>query len=242
MNMKETLRRAHVILCMLVALLVGHVVMAQPEGPTPNIRVTGRAVISVQPEQAQVDVGVVTEALDAEAAARQNAEKLDAILRSLRAELGSDTKIETISYSLNPKYERPEPRGQAVVSGYAATNIVRLRDLELGTVGKAIDLATAAGANSIQNIGFSLRDERAIKAQALEQAAVDARAKANTLATALGVGILRILSVSEGEPDIIRPSPMFRAEMAQAQAAPTPVEPGTIEVHASVTLMVEISQ
>jgi uncharacterized protein YggE len=174
--MNRSLRRANVTVSTLAALLGGHVVMAQSDGPTPSIRVTGRAVISAQPEQAQVDLGVVTEAADADDAARENANKLDAVLRSLRSELGADTKIETVSYSLNPRYERPEPRGQAVVSGYTATNITRIRDLDLDAVGKAIDLATAAGANSIHNIAFSLRNESAIKARALEQAAADARA------------------------------------------------------------------
>ncbi len=240
--MNNILSTASVAASTLAVLLGGHVVTAQSDGPTPNIQVTGRSVLSVQPERAQVDVGVVTEAPDADAAARQNANKLDAVLRSLRSTLGAEAKIETVSYSLNPKYERPDPRSQAVVSGYTATNVVRLRNLELDAVGKAIDLATAAGANSVRNIAFSLRDESAVKQEALKLAALDARAKANTLASALGVGIVRILSVSEGAPDIIRPSSMFRAEMAQAAAAPTPVEPGTIEVNASVTLIVEISQ
>ena len=240
--MNNILSTASVAASTLAVLLGGHVVTAQSDGPTPNIQVTGRSVLSVQPERVQVDVGVVTEAPDADAAARQNADKLDAVLRSLRSTLGAEAKIETVSYSLNPKYERPDPRSQAVVSGYTATNVVRLRNLELDAVGKAIDLATAAGANSVRNIAFSLRDESPVKQEALKLAALDARAKANTLASALGVGIERILSVSEGAPDIIRPSPMFRAELAQAAAAPTPVEPGTIEVNASVTLIVEISQ
>jgi uncharacterized protein YggE len=61
------------------------------------------------------------------------------------------------------------------------------------------------------------------------------------LADALGLQVLGVLSVSEGEPDIVRPMPMYRAEMAMAQAAPpTPVEAGAIEVRASVTLVVAI--
>jgi len=40
----------------------------------------------------------------------------------------------------------------------------------------------------------------------------------------------------------VRPMPMYRTEMAMAQAdsPPTPVEAGTIEVRASVTLVVGI--
>jgi hypothetical protein len=187
-----------------------------------------------------VDVGVVTEAPEARDAARMNAEKLDIVLKAIRNALGSGAKFETVSYSLNPVYRYPE-RNEPVLTGYSATNVVRIRELALDTVGEVIDLATSSGANSVSNIAFGLRDEAAAKARALREAAIDARAKANALADALGLQVLGVLSVSEGEPDIVRPMPMYRAEMAMAQAAPpTPVEAGAIEVRASVTLVVAI--
>lgn len=210
---------------------------------TPRIRVTGHAVVTVQPERAEVDVGVVTQDREAQPAARRNAEKLDATLRSLREALGPDgAQFETVSYSLQPVYERPEPRSEPVVTGYTATNVVRVKELELDSIGKVIDIATSTGANTIRNIAFRLKDEGEVKTRALREAAKDARVKADVLADALGVRILRILTVSEGEADVVRPMPMYRSELAMAQAAPpTPVEPGSIEVRATVTLVLEIS-
>jgi hypothetical protein len=224
-----------------MAILWLALALAQAEGSTPSIRVTGRAVVAVQPERAEVDVGVVTEAKEAQAAARENAEKLDAVLKALRASLGPDVKIETLSYSLQPVYHRSEPRAEPVVSGYNATNVVRIRELPLDAVGRAIDVAASAGANSIRNIAFILKDEKAHKARALREAALDARTKADTLADALGLRVVRILTVMEGEADVIHPMPMARGEFAMAQAAPpTPIEAGTIEIRASVSLVVEI--
>lgn len=228
----------------MLPLVLTALALGQPGSETPQIRVSGRATITVQPEQAEVDVGVVTEAPEADDAARENATKLDAVLKALRAELGPGARFETVSYSLQPLYQRPEPRGEPRVTGYTATNIVGVRELELDAVGKVIDVATSSGGNSIRNIRFSLRDEDAAKTRALREAAADAKAKSETLAEALGVQIIRILSATEGEPDVIRPMPMYRSEvaMAQAAAAPTPVEPGSIEIRASVTLVVEISK
>jgi uncharacterized protein YggE len=216
-------------------------VSAQAAEPTPSIRVTGRATVSVQPEQASVDVGVVTQASEAADAARLNAQKLDAVLEAIRNALGSDAKFETVSYSLNPVYRYPE-RNEPVLTGYSATNVVRVKELALDKVGEVIDLATSSGANTVSNVAFGLRDEAAAKDRALRNAAKDARAKADALANALGVQVLGILSVSEGEPEIVRPMPRYRGEMAMAQAAPppTPVEAGAIEVRASVTLVVSI--
>jgi hypothetical protein len=216
-------------------------ISTQPADPPPSIRVTGRATVSAAPDQASVDVAVTTEALEAEDAARQNAAKLDAVLKAIRTALGSGAKLETVSYSLHPVYRHPEPRGEPVLRGYAATNVVRVKELALDKAGEVIDLATSSGANIVSNISFSLRDEAAVKARALREAALDADAKADALADALGVQVLGILSVTEGEPDLIRPMPVYRAEMAMAEARPeTPVEAGAIEVRASVTLVVAI--
>jgi uncharacterized protein YggE len=229
----------------LAAILASTLATAQ-SAPTssepPQIRVTGHARISAQPEQAEVDVGVVTEAPEAGDAARTNAEKLDRVLKALQNAFGPGARFETVSYSLNPVYRHDEPRGQPVITGYHASNTLRVRDLQISQVGKAIDTATSSGANSVHNIVFKLKDEAAVQARALRDAAADARAKAQALGEALGLRVVRILVATEGEPEVIRPMPMYRAEMAMAaQAPPTPVEPGAIEVRASVMLVVEVS-
>jgi uncharacterized protein YggE len=222
-----------------VLLLFGAPAAPQNGEPSPSIRVTGRATLNVQPEQASVDVGVVTEATDAKDAARLNAEKLDAVLKALRNAIPG-AKLETISYSLNPVYQYPE-RAAPVLSGYSATNVVRVKEVALEKVGEVVDAATSSGANSVSNIAFGLKDETAAKARALRDAAIDAKAKSEALADALGVQVLGILSVTEGEPDVVRPMPMYRqAEMAMADAPQTPIEAGPIEVRASVTLVVSI--
>lgn len=214
---------------------------AQVGTATPQIRVTGRATLTVEAERAEVHIGVVTEAPEAQEAARRNAEKLDAALAALRSALGDAARFETSSYSLQPVYDRPEPREAPVLRGYTATNVLRVYELPLDAVGRAIDVATSAGANTIRGIEFTLREETATKSRALRQAATDARSKADALAEALSLRIVRVLEVSEGEADVVRPMPMYRSEMVMAQAeAPTPVEPGSIEVRASVTLVVEV--
>ena len=61
------------------------------------------------------------------------------------------------------------------------------------------------------------------------------------IATALGLKIVRVLSVTEAERGI-RPIVMAQrgAQMEALTAAPTPVESGTIEVRSSVTLTGEL--
>jgi uncharacterized protein YggE len=222
--------------------LLGAAAAAQepPGRPTPpSIRVTGEAKVSVQPDQARIDIGVTTQAQTAQAAAADNAQRLETALAELRRALGADAEIKTVSYSLNPDYRYPKDGGKPTITGYTATNVVRVTLNDLTRVGQAIDAATQSGANQIHRLQFTLKDEQAAQSQALRAAAVKAKADAEALAQALGLKIARVLSVvesSEGVQPIMRDVMLARAEAA----APTPVEPGTIEVRATVTLTVEI--
>lgn len=204
----------------------------------PSISTTGEAIISVAPDRARIDVGVVTQADTSQHAAAQNAEKLDATLNRLRSLLGPHADIKTISYSLTPSYRYPQG-GDPIITGYTATNIVRIMLDDLTKVGSVIDTATQAGANRIQSLQFTLKDEQPVLARALGEAAKKARQKAESLASALGVRVLRVLTATESGPAA---TPFRDIAFARSEAVATPIEPGTIEVRATVSLTVEIAQ
>ena len=230
----------------LIAMLAWFVSAAWGQGPMDkpaysSIRVTGEAAVTTKPDQAQIDVGVVTEAKNAQAAATENAEKLDAVLGELRKVLGPGADIKSTSYSLTPMYHYPKEGGTPTITGYSATNVIQVKTNELTQVGKIIDTAAQSSANRIQSLQFTLKDEQAVYIQALREAVAKARAKAEAIASALGLKIVRVLSVEEGGP---LSRPVYAEGMqTRAAAAPvqTPVEPGTIEVRATVTLTVEIA-
>ena len=77
----------------------------------PSIQVTGEARVIVQPDQAQIEIGVVTQAEKSEAAAARNAERLAKVLADLRGVVGAEGKVETVGYSLRPDYRYPGERG-----------------------------------------------------------------------------------------------------------------------------------
>ncbi|MEK6410791.1 MAG: SIMPL domain-containing protein [Acidobacteriota bacterium] len=208
----------------------------------PTIRVTGDATVTVKPDQAEISIGVVTQSQTAQAAAAQNAQKQDTVISELRKVLGSSAEIKTISYSLSPNYRYPKEGGQPTISGYTASNIVQVKTANLEQVGKVIDLATGSGANNIQSLRFTLKDEQAARTQALQEASTKARSKAQAIASALGLKIQRILRVEEGGPTT-RPMMEYAAELGamRAQAATTPIESGSIDVRATVTLTVEVA-
>jgi uncharacterized protein YggE len=231
-------------LLMLVPALLGGATSArgaETEDPIPVIRVTGRAMVTAAPDHATIQLGVVAQADSAERAARENAEKLDAALEAIRAALGPAAEIKTHGYSLHPDYRAPKPGGERKIVGYTATNVVQVDTGALDLVGKVVDVATTAGANELRSLRFVLKNGRDARAQAVSQAARNARAKADAIASALDLRVVRILSVDEGGPSFLpeaRRAQRFLA--AESAAAPTPIEPGTLEVHATVTITVEV--
>ncbi len=230
-------------LCALIALSHAKAHAQEQVGgaPRPSVRATAEAVVTARPDQAQIDIGVLTQSATARAAADDNARKSDAVIAALRKLLGQDADIKTISYSLNPSYTYPKEGGQPKISGYTASNVIQVKTSDLKQVGAIIDTAYAAGANNINSLQFNLKNDEAVRTQALREATAKAKAKTEAIASALGLKIIRVLFAEESSP-VVRPL-YAQMEMAQAKAADvsTPVEPGTIEVRASVTLTVEVA-
>jgi uncharacterized protein YggE len=207
----------------------------------PSVTASGEAVITAEPDLAEIDIGVVTQARNAPDAAKENAEKLARVMAEVKKLLGKGDEVKTASYSLNPNYRYPQG-GKPEITGYTATNVLRIKTGNLTGVGKLIDVSMQSGANAINRLVFTLKDEHAAQLQALRLASQKAKAKAEEMAGALGLKVTRILAVTEGER-AIRPimMPVARgAPMEALAAAPTPVEAGTIEVRSTVTVTGEL--
>jgi hypothetical protein len=213
---------------------------AQP----PSIVVTAEAIVTAKPDQAQIDIGVVTQSATAQAATVENAQRVDATIKTLRGVLGSGDEIKTIGYSVNPVFRYPKEGGTPSITGYSVSNVVQVTTNDLAIVGHVIDAATASGANTIRQLRFSLKDDQAVRLRALGEAAGKAKARAQAVATALGLQIVRMLRVEEQGGVAQSPSERVFAmpAAASAQAAATTVEAGTVEVRAVVTLTVEVRQ
>lgn len=207
----------------------------------PSLQVTAEATVTAKPDRAEVDVGVETRAATPDEASARNARQLTAVIAALRKTLGTGAAIETVGYALRPEYEYPEEGGEPRLAGYVARNVVRVSVADLARVDDVLDTAAAAGATRIDQVRFTLADESEPRARAIEEAAKKARAQATALASALGVTIERILTAVESGPHAPPPGPPVPFAASATRVA-TPVQPGLIEVRASVTLTVAINQ
>ncbi|HSS49232.1 MAG TPA: SIMPL domain-containing protein [Thermoanaerobaculia bacterium] len=218
-----------------------------PPDAIPTLTVSGSGQARVAPDEAHVRLGVVAQAPTARAVQDQVNRIANAVLEAIRKVGIPAEDVQTSGLSLSPLYSqvRQGNENQAPkITGYQANNTVTVRVGDLAKTGPVIDAGLGAGANSLEGVDFGLRNDEAARAQALADAARAARAKAETLAKALGVRLGEILEVAEGGVSVSPPpSPRYgMARMEAASMAPTPVSAGQVGVEASVTLRYRISQ
>lgn len=212
-------------------------------GDKPYVQATGEAILSVKPDQALVEIGVVTQGTTAIAVAAQNAKQTEAVLAELRRLLGGNNQLKTTSYSVRPNYQHPKPGAATAIAGYIATNVVEVTLDDLAQVSKVIDSATQSGANSIQKLQYRLKNPRAVREQALRKAAEEAKASVEAIASGLGLRIVRVLSAEEVTSEEGFLMAKKAAPPPPQDAAPaTPVEVGMIEISVTVIVRVEIGQ
>ncbi len=210
----------------------------QASQPTPltSIRVHGQATISVAPDQAQFDIGVVTQADTPKAATDLNTKQSDALIHKLKSALPSAT-INGINFSVNPNYLYPK-EGAPTIAGYTASNTVRLLLNDIARLQTVIDIAVKSGATSINRLTFTVRNEDAARGQSLAAATHQAQAGAGALAGSLQLKIVRLITVEEGQPVIVSAPREITFDKLQSTNL-TPISPGTINVHADVDLTYE---
>lgn len=217
-------------------LMTAAVAMAQT---TAQVVSHGQGVVSAKPDQVRIQIGVTTQGPTANEAGQQNAKQSSAVIAELKQQLGNAAEFQTMNYSLYPNYRTQRDGGKPTISGYQANNTVEVKLNDVALAGKAIDFATRSGANQIQGVNFSMKDEQRLRGEALAKAAIQARANVLALANSMSLRLIRLLKIEDGEP--VRVMPM-RMEMMKAQdTAQTPIEAGEIEVRATVTITAEVA-
>ncbi len=222
----------------LACALIAPALAQQP--PVSSIRVTGDSQVTAKPDRVQIDIGVTTHAEHSQEAAAENARQVEAVLSAVKKAAGPTAVLKTVNYSLSPTYKYQNGH-EPTLTGYGAANIVQVTLDDLTKISNVIDAAAQAGANNVRGIAFTLRDQDAVHADALRKAAAKARADAEVLAAALGLKIVRVLSVEETGGRFVPVMRSMSAASAGAAEMATPVESGTLDISASLVLTVEVA-
>ena len=204
----------------------------------PFVRAMGQASVFAPPDQVKVDASIVTQGSTAQEAASHNADQVSAVLAALHKLLGPGADIKTINYSVVPNYKYPQGGGTPTLTGYTASVTVEITLGAVSMTGPVIDTATEAGATSIGGLRFSLRDPEPQRLQALRLATLQAKSHAEAMASGLGGKVGAVISLEEGTAVRVQ---QLVASAGAAASTPTPVEPGLIEVQATVVLQAELN-
>jgi uncharacterized protein len=205
----------------------------------PKLIVQGEGKESAAPDVVTIELGVETRNASASIAAQENARLMNSTIKAL-LEAGIDKKeIQTSHYSLTTKPENELKEGEKPqLPEFIATNQIIVKLNNTGDAGKVLDVAVLAGSNSIQGVTFDLKNPQPEKDRALSLAIEDATRKAKAAATAAGVKLGKVLEISEGYGFV---EPAAQKSIIYADGAITPIQPGQVEVKASVTMTYAIS-
>lgn len=211
---------------------------AQSEADRRVISVSGEGIVRVEPDMARVNFGVATVSDDPETARRENAEAARNAMNAVR-ELGiEDRHIRLEMLRLQPNREFDPETRRYIERGFEAMRqvVVEVHDLDL--LPTLIAEIVQQGANRLNSVAYELENRDQARNEAISKAVLNAREKAELIASTLNEQLGDVRQVHEQTFDF--PRPFVRMESLQAaakdEAAPEPAAyaAGELEVRVSV--------
>lgn len=200
---------------------------------TNTLRVSGEGKLAVQPDQANIKLGVLTEDRELQKAQEQNAAAISNVKKSLNAIGITDKQIQTSEFTIFPQYDFVD--GKQIFRGYRVEHILAITIDEIEITGLVVDTGVENGANTVRGITFETENQPEFYQQALSMAVLDAYKKAETIAAALRVQLISTpVSITEGTLGMEQPV-SFQSSTFVKSAASTPIQPGTIEIESRIT-------
>lgn len=243
--------------------IMGPALEVSPGHTLLTINAEGKSIAA--PDIAVFNAGVTTQGSTAGEALSENSRKMTQVIAALKRAGVAERDIQTSNLSLNPVYFDPQQErmmearrlGQPMpvisdeermrrIVGYTATNNVSVRQRNLADYGKVIDALVAAGANEVNGPSFQLDNPDEAMDASRRAAMKEARDRAELYAGAAGLRIVRIVSISENM-SYYQPQPIVFARGKMADMAPPPapppppMQPGELQMQATVTILYELA-
>ena len=208
------------------------------EATRTGISVSGMGEVTGAPDTVEIDLGVSVLGETVDEATATAAERGEALIAALTSNGVARDDITTTDYSIYPEYDYS--RSQERLLGYRVNNTVRAKVRDMGSIGSVLDAASAAAGDEarVSGLRFSIEDNTELVSAAREAAWEDALAKATQLAELSGQTLGAATSITETVSMPPVPFP-YEGDIAGAERAVTPIEPGTSAV--TITLQVQFA-
>ncbi len=201
---------------------------------SPTISTSGTATTSINPDKVSVSIGVETNSTNAKDAAAANAKLMQQVIDALKALGITDSQIATSYYSIYPIYDKvspvcidiypqpPDCKPRSEVTGYRVVNSLTVTvDAAGSDVGKIIDAAVRAGANSVNSASFFVSDakQQEIREGLIKMAIDNAKSRADRAADAVGMNVTGVQSINLNDVYF----PVIYKDFAEAAVGGSPV-------------------
>ncbi len=227
-------------LIVVLALLLSACGVAGTQTPARTMTVNGSGQIYLKPDIAYIYVGVHTENVSAASAVAENNTKTARLVEALTGFGVAAEDVRTTNFSIWPS-QQFTPEGQPMETKYMVDNTVYVTVRDLSKLGDMLDGAVKAGANSINSITFDVADKTQAMSDARKAAVAAAKKQAEELASAAGVSLVNVQSIQYFDS---MPVPVFEGKGmgggAMAADVAVPINPGQLQLTATVTLTYEI--
>jgi uncharacterized protein YggE len=201
-----------------------------------GLSVNGEGRASAAPDMAVLGLGVSAKASTVKAANSETQDAMSDLLDSLEDNGVQEKDIQTSQFSVYPEYDYRN--GEQIPTGYRVSHMVQVKVRDIDKVGEVIDDAVKAGGDllQVQSISFTIDDTTALRSEAREEAVTDAQAKAEELATLVGVSLGKPTYISESISTPYYPQTYWDRGLGYAEeAAPvTEISAGELEVVVNV--------
>ncbi|WP_310152966.1 SIMPL domain-containing protein [Luteimonas sp. 3794] len=204
------------------------------------LSISAQADASRAPDIATLSTGVVTQAGDANATMRANAEQMATLIAAIKAAGIADRDVQTSGINLSPQYRYAENQPPAI-TGYQASNTVNLKVRDIGKLGQVLDALVSSGANQINGPTFEIEDAEGVQDLARAEALKKAQQRAEVYAASLGMRVRRIVSISEGG-GFPQPRPMIAMRAMEQDSMGTSVSPGETTLSANLDVVFELGR
>ena len=142
---------------------------------------------------------------------------MNKVLEALKAEGVRENETSTSTFSITPNYNYSSNNNQGRLIGFTVSNSIQIESSSIENVSKWIDAAVSAGANNVNNIYFSLSNQKSeeMKNSLLKDAIDSAKIKADIAADAAGLKVIGVKSIIVGEAGLLYRSTVLRLLMAR---------------------------
>ena len=218
-----------------------------------GINVQANSSISVPADLASFNIKIKSREKTVTEARENTARYANRVVDAIKKLNISEDDIQTTSFNIYPEtrwIEKKDDFGvysESTIIAYSVENSINVLVRNLDDLGKVIDEATIAGENQIQinNINFSISNINSYEKKLRENAAINAKNKAQTYVESLGLKLGNLNYLNEISSPITTPSYEPRMEIAMSadsQYTPSTFIPGDIEISISIQANFEISR